>query len=72
MPQDPRNFPQLPGTAVLVHAGGYLAHDLAMSMPLVCTGTYEGILGDLLWEWTAKALQHAQADLTQPRFRRTE
>ncbi|MBB5427485.1 hypothetical protein HDG40_005664 [Paraburkholderia sp. JPY158] len=29
-------------TTVTVHVGAYLAHDLASSMPLVCTGVYDG------------------------------
>ncbi|MFL9964648.1 hypothetical protein PQR02_27000 [Paraburkholderia sediminicola] len=56
------NLPLLspPLTAVSVHAGAYQAHDLLSAMPLVCTGTRMGVLGETLWERTARALQNVQ------------
>jgi hypothetical protein len=54
-------------TTVLVHAGAYQAHDLLSAMPLVCTGTRLGVLGETLWERTARALQHVQPDGPYPR-----
>jgi hypothetical protein len=53
-------------TTVRLHAGMYLAHDLMSAMPLVCTGTYVGIPGELMWERTAQALQHVQPDRPYP------
>jgi hypothetical protein len=47
-------------TTVSVHAGAYLAHDLASAMPHVCTGARLSILGEKLWERTALALQRVQ------------
>ncbi|MFL9955478.1 hypothetical protein PQR65_19025 [Paraburkholderia nemoris] len=63
------NLPPLstPLTPVSVHAGAYLAHDLLSAMPLVCTGTRMGVLGETLWERTARALQHVQPDGPYPR-----
>jgi hypothetical protein len=43
-------------TEVRVHAGLYLAHDLAGAMPLVAVGTYQPIPGEQLWERAASAL----------------
>ncbi|MFL9906878.1 hypothetical protein [Paraburkholderia sp. RL17-337-BIB-A] len=46
-----------PLTAVSVHAGAYMAHELTSAMPLVCTGTHRSVLGETLWERTALALR---------------
>ncbi len=54
-------------TTVSVHAGVFLAHDLASAMPLVCTGTRFSIPGEQLWGRTALALQHVQPDGPYPR-----
>ncbi|MEM5299907.1 hypothetical protein VSR82_37260 [Burkholderia sp. JPY481] len=48
-------------TTVYVHAGRYLAHDLASAMPLVCVGRYIAIAGELGWERIARALQHVES-----------
>lgn len=53
-------------TTVSVHAGTYLAHDLASSMPLVCTGTHVGIPGETMWERVALSLQHVSPDGPYP------
>jgi len=52
--------PKSPLTTVSVHAGAYLAHDLASAMPHVCTGARLSVLGEKLWERTALALQRVQ------------
>lgn len=67
MPDDDLNALQSPTTTVVVHAGAYLAHDLASAMPLVCTGEYVGIPGEYHWERIARALQHVQPDGPYPR-----
>ncbi|MGF6837898.1 hypothetical protein QF001_001765 [Paraburkholderia youngii] len=54
-------------TTVSVHAGAYLAHDLLSAMPLVCQGTHVGILGEFMWERTARALQHVRPGGPYPR-----
>lgn len=53
-------------TAVSVHVGTYLAHDLMSAMPLVCTGEYKGLPGEYMWERTAQALQRVQPDGPYP------
>lgn len=52
--------PAPPLTTVSVHAGAYLAHDLASAMPLVCTSVRQSVPGETLWERTALALQRVQ------------
>ncbi|MGF6809525.1 hypothetical protein OKW30_004651 [Paraburkholderia sp. Clong3] len=45
LPSSPTS-PAPPLTTVSVHAGAYLAHDLAPAMPRICTGARTGLLGE--------------------------
>jgi hypothetical protein len=54
-------------TEVRVHAGLFLAHDVADAMPLVAVGTYHAIPGEQMWERAARALLSVKPDGPYPR-----